>query len=131
MEFKKHGFRRGVYTDISPEFAHSSEDLSSEILKKLKSYISDETVHAAVITIPAEFKVAQQQATKKAGELAGFSNCQLLQEPVAAAMAFAADGQFKDGKFLVFDFGGGTFDSALVVCQEGNMNVTDSEGDNF
>ena len=73
----------------------------------------------------------QQQATKKAGELAGFSNCQLLQEPVAAAMAWATDGQFKDGKFLVFDFGGGTFDSALVVSQDGNMNVTDTEGDNF
>ena len=132
VEFKRTMGSDEAYTpDISPEFAHSSEDLSSEILKKLKSYISDETVHAAVITIPAEFKVAQQQATKKAGELAGFSNCQLLQEPVAAAMAFAADGQFKDGKFLVFDFGGGTFDSALVVCQEGNMNVTDSEGDNF
>ena len=132
VEFKRTMGSDETYTpDISPEFAHSSEDLSSEILKKLKSYISDETVHAAVITIPAEFKVPQQQATKKAGELAGFSHCQLLQEPVAAAMAFAADGQFKDGKFLVFDFGGGTFDSALVICQDGNMNVTDSEGDNF
>ena len=132
VEFKRTMGSDETYTpDISQEFAHSSEDLSSEVLKKLKSYITDETVHAAVITIPADFKVPQQQATKKAGELAGFSNCQLLQEPVAAAMAFATDGQFKDGKFLVFDFGGGTFDSALVVCQEGNMIVTDTEGDNF
>ena len=100
-------------------------------MKKLKSYISDETVHAAVITIPAEFPIKAQQATKEAGKLAGFTNCQLLQEPVAAAMAFATDGKFTDGKFLVFDFGGGTFDSALVVSKEGNMTVTDTEGDNY
>jgi molecular chaperone DnaK len=117
--------------DIAPDVSMSSEQLSAEILKKLKSYISDETVHAAVITIPAEFSVKQQQATKKAGELAGFTNCQLLQEPVAAAMAFATDGKFNDGKFLVFDFGGGTFDSALVVSKVGSMNVSDTEGDNY
>ena len=117
--------------DIAPELSKTSEELSAEILKKLKSYIADETVRAAVITIPAEFSVKQQQATKKAGELAGFTNCQLLQEPVAAAMAFATDGKFTDGKFLVFDFGGGTFDSALVVSKEGNVTVSDTEGDNF
>ena len=118
-------------TDVASENSKTSEELSAEILKKLKGYIADETVRAAVITIPAEFSVKQQQATKKAGELAGFTNCQLLQEPVAAAMAFATDGKFTDGKFLVFDFGGGTFDSALVVSKEGNVTVSDTEGDNF
>ena len=132
VEFKRTmGTDETYVPDIAPETCMNSEQLSAEVLKKLKSYVSDETVHAAVITIPAHFEVQQQQATQRAGELAGFKKCQLLQEPVAAAMAFVADGQVQDGKFIVFDFGGGTFDCALVVCEGGNMTVTDTEGDNF
>lgn len=132
VEFKRTMGTDEVYVpDIAPEVTMSSEQLSAEVLKKLKSYVSDETVHAAVITIPAHFEVQQQQATQRAGEMAGFKKCQLLQEPVAAAMAFVADGKVQDGKFIVFDFGGGTFDCALVICEGGNMTVTDTEGDNY
>ena len=65
-----------TYTRHLSRICSQLEDLSSEILKKLKSYISDETVHAAVITIPAEFKVTAT-SDQKAGELAGLAivNC--------------------------------------------------------
>ena len=116
---------------FQPEPAWTSEQLSAEVLKKLKSCVNDETVHAAIITIPAEFKAAQQQATLKAAELAGFKQSQLLQEPVAAAMAYGLDAGSAKGKWLVFDFGGGTFDSALVLVEDGVVTVKDSEGDNF
>ena len=130
-------FKRTMGTDeqyspaIEPDPVWSSEQLSAEVLKKLKDCVNDETVHAAVITIPAEFKGAQQQATLQAAELAGFKQSRLLQEPVAAAMAYGLDAGSEKGKWLVFDFGGGTFDSALVLVEDGVITVKDSEGDNF
>lgn len=130
-------FKRTMGTDelhipaAMPDTSWTSEQLSAEVLKKLKDCIQDEPVHAAVITIPAEFKGAQQQATLKAAELAGLTQARLLQEPVAAAMAYGLDAGNKSGKWLVFDFGGGTFDSALVLVEDGIITVKDSEGDNF
>ena len=130
-------FKRTMGTDeryrpaSAPDTSYSSEELSAEVLKKLGSYASDETVHAAIITIPAAFKVPQQQATHKAAELAGFKQIQLLQEPVAAAMAYGLKASHAQQKWLVFDFGGGTFDAALVLAQEGVITVKDTEGDNF
>jgi molecular chaperone DnaK len=130
-------FKRTMGTDekyspaIQPDSVWTSEQLSAEVLKKLKDCVNDETVHAAVITIPAEFKGAQQQATLKAAELAGFKQSRLLQEPVAAAMVYGLDAGSEKGKWLVFDFGGGTFDSALVLVEDGVITVKDSEGDNF
>ena len=130
-------FRRTMGTDekyspaIKPVPVWTSEQLSAEVLKKLKGFVNDETVHAAVITIPAEFKRPQQQATLQAAELAGFKQSRLLQEPVAAAMAYGLDAGSEKGKWLVFDFGGRSFDSALVLVEDGVITVKDSEGDNF
>lgn len=109
---------------------YSSEELSSEILKTLKSFITDDEVSTAVITVPAKFNTTQIDATQKAAELAGFSHVELLQEPIAASMAYGLDASKTDGFWLVFDFGGGTFDSALIKVEEGIMKVVDTEGDN-
>lgn len=109
----------------------TSEELSAEILKHLKQYIQDENVNAAVITVPAAFKNNQIDATRRAAEMAGLSQVEVLQEPVAAAMAYGLDSKNKDGFWLVFDFGGGTFDSALLKVEDGIMKVTDTEGDNY
>ncbi len=120
--------------DLPPGASYSSEELSAEVLKELEKNVQNrknETVHAAVITIPAAFKVPQQQATQKAAELAGFRQVQLLQEPVAAAMAYGLKAGHAQQKWLVFDFGGGTFDAALVINEEGVITVKDTEGDNF
>jgi molecular chaperone DnaK len=106
------------------------EELSSEVLKKLKSYITDEDMRAVVITVPAKFKGFQTDATMKAARLAGFEHCILLQEPIAASLAYGVDAKTIDGLWVVFDFGGGTFDAALMKADEGIMKVIDTEGDN-
>lgn len=112
----------------------SPEELSAIILKELKNFIhTGETVEAAVITIPASFDTMQSNATKKAGYRAGFQQVVLLQEPIAASLAFGnkQDQDLSDRKWLVYDLGGGTFDVALVAVQDGEMRVLDHEGDNY
>src|SRR5690554_6710112 len=129
-------FKRTMGTDkkyhstyVNKDF--SSEELSAEILKRLKEYVQDENINAAVITVPAAFKNNQIDATRRAGKLAGFDHVEVLQEPVAASMAYGLDSKKKDGFWLVFDFGGGTFDAALLKVEDGIMKVIDTEGDNY
>ncbi len=109
--------------------------LSSLVLQELKNFVhSGEQPAAAIITIPASFDTIQSNATKEAGYQAGFEQVVLLQEPIAASLAYANQDEksdFEDGKWLVYDLGGGTFDVALVSIQEGEMRVIDHEGDNF
>ncbi|MCK9404101.1 MAG: Hsp70 family protein [Chitinophagaceae bacterium] len=110
-------------------------ELSAEVLKELKGFIhSGEIIEAAVITIPASFDVIQSNATKEAGYLAGFKQVILLQEPIAASLAYANKHKERDlgnGQWLVYDLGGGTFDVALIKIKDGEMKVLDHEGDNF
>jgi molecular chaperone DnaK len=110
-------------------------ELSSFVLRELKNFVyTGETVDSVVITIPASFDTIQSNATKKAGYEAGFREVVLLQEPIAASLAYAnshADSQQPSGQWLVYDLGGGTFDVALVQIEEGEMKVIDHEGDNF
>src|SRR5665647_75371 len=110
---------------------YSSDELSSEILKKLKSLVPDENISSIVITVPAKFLNPQNEATMQAAKLAGFKHIELLQEPVAAATAYGLDSKSKDGFWLVFDFGGGTFDAALVKSAQGILAVKDTDGDNW
>ena len=132
VEFKRTMGLDHVYVPSSdPSARHTSEMFSAEVLKKLRSYVTDDDVSAAVVTIPAAFKVPQQQATLRAAELAGIRQRLLLQEPVAAAMAYGLTAENRNGKWLIFDFGGGTFDAALVVIEEGQITVKDTEGDNY
>lgn len=109
----------------------SSEELSAEVLKTLKTFVTDETITSAVITVPAKFTVNQKTATMEAAKIAGFKRCELLQEPIAAAMAYGLSADEKDGLWMVFDFGGGTFDAALLKVDDGIMQVFDTEGDNY
>lgn len=110
--------------------AFTSEELSAEVLKKLRSFV-DENITSIVITVPAKFQYPQKEATMQAARMAGFKNIQLLQEPVAAATAYGLQTKNKDGYWLVFDFGGGTFDAALIKAEEGILTVKDTEGDNW
>lgn len=129
-------FKRVMGTDKSFRSSHmdesfSAEQLSAQILKTLKSFVGDEPVSAAVVTIPAKFKADQIAATKRAAQLAGIVHCELLQEPIAASMAYGLKASDKNGQWLVFDFGGGTFDAALIRVEDGIMQVKDTEGDNY
>jgi molecular chaperone DnaK len=109
--------------------------LSAQVLKELRNFVhTGETPDSVVITIPASFDTIQSNATKKAGYEAGFKEVALLQEPIAASLAFAnkQDAQTKmQGQWLVYDLGGGTFDVALVRFSDGEMRVIDHEGDNY
>jgi molecular chaperone DnaK len=110
-------------------------ELSAQVLKELKTFVNTgDTLDAVVITIPASFDTVQSNATKEAGIQAGFKQVVLLQEPIAASLAYAnmkKEREMKDGQWLVYDLGGGTFDVALIQIKDGEMKVLDHEGDNF
>jgi molecular chaperone DnaK len=113
----------------------SPEDCSAEIIKTLVGQAITESgeqqIRGAVITIPAAFNQMQSEATISAARMAGLDQVSLLQEPVAAAMASIAYSKQKDGVFLVYDLGGGTFDVALVMSTGGAVNVVAHEGINM
>lgn len=131
LEFKRTMGLDTAYDSKNMGRSFSSEELSAEVLKALKSFISDEVINSAVITIPAKFKADQIAATKRAAIMAGIGHCELLQEPIAASMAYGLNAAKKGGNWLVFDFGGGTFDAALLKVEDGIMQVKDTEGDNY
>ena len=132
LEFKREmGSDKKYSNENMSKECYSPEELSAEVLKELKSLINDETVNSVVITVPAMFTAIQKDATMKAARIAGFKQCELLQEPIAACMAYGLSSEKKDGKWLVFDFGGGTFDAALVKVEDGILTVFDTEGDNY
>lgn len=117
-----------INQDMTPE------EISAEILKSLKSDVSrkysDFETRTAVITIPAYFSTLQAEATKRAGNLAGFEYVVLLQEPIAAAMAYGFMNA-KNENWIIYDLGGGTFDVALISSKEGALSVLSHNGDNF
>jgi molecular chaperone DnaK len=131
IEFKRTMGTTHSYECSNMNKSFSSEELSSEILKKLKSFVQDENISSIVITVPAKFLNPQNEATMQAAKLAGFKHIELLQEPVAAATAYGLGSKSKDGFWLVFDFGGGTFDAALIKAEEGILAVKDTDGDNW
>ena len=106
--------------------------LSAEVLKSLRGDVAEKLgapPEAAVITVPAAFRLHQNNATSEAAALAGFGACPLLQEPTAAAFAYGFQHQSTEAYWMVFDFGGGTFDAAIVSTYEGELRVLDHAGD--
>jgi len=113
----------------------SPEEVSAAILRPLIGRAADvcgASVETAVITVPAHFGEAQRRATVRAGKLAGLKHVELLQEPIAAAMALGVgmDPEESD-TVLVFDLGGGTFDVSILDSFEGIMEVLATGGDSF
>lgn len=131
VEFKRTMATDTQYPCSNLHKSFSSEELSAEVLKTLKSFVTDEKFSSVVITVPAKFTVNQKTATMEAAKMAGFKHCELLQEPIAASMAYGVSSEEKNGLWMVFDFGGGTFDAALLKVEDGIMQVFDTEGDNY
>ncbi|MDG5492309.1 Hsp70 family protein [Psychroserpens sp. SPM9] len=135
MLFKRKMGTQDTYFVPSIAKEMSSIELSSLILKELKNFVNDEdTLNSVVITIPASFDTIQSNATKKAGYMAGFKEVVLLQEPIAACLAFANSSKLDvtdKQNWIVYDFGGGTFDVALVEVNDRELKVTDNLGDNY
>ncbi|MFH0920644.1 MAG: Hsp70 family protein, partial [Fibrobacterota bacterium] len=135
-ENTKTEFKRTMGTEVSYHFSNvqksfSSEELSSEILKQLKASVKDDEFSSVVVTVPADFDQVQIEATQRAAELAGFDYCELLQEPIAASLAYLLEEENVGGHWLVFDMGGGTFDVALMNADNGIVRVVDTAGDNY
>jgi molecular chaperone DnaK len=115
---------------------YTPEQLSSEILKKLKrdaeEKLGDEVTHA-VITVPAYFTEKQKNATRIAAQLAGLKVQKLLAEPTAAAIAYGVDNlRAGDAKtVLIYDFGGGTFDLSILNIVDGQYMEAGTGGDRW
>ena len=107
---------------------------STLVLKELINFVGDEKPGSVVITIPASFDTIQSNATKTAGYNAGLQEIVLLQEPIETCLAYANTQNIsinEDKVWLVYDFGGGTFDVALVNINNRELKVIDHEGNNF
>ncbi|MEI9988464.1 MAG: Hsp70 family protein [Rhizomicrobium sp.] len=123
----------GEQVPFSNGRSYSPEALSAEILKSLVRRAEasfGSPIDAAVITIPAMFQLPQCEATRRAAALAGIAQAPLLQEPIAAAIASVGSAELRDGYWLVYDLGGGTFDVSLVRSRGGRLQVIDHDGDN-
>jgi molecular chaperone DnaK len=111
---------------------YTPQQISAFILQKIKkdaeTYLGG-TVRKAVITVPAHFDDNQRQATKDAGEIAGFEVMRIINEPTAACLAYGIDKLEKEMKILVFSFGGGTHDVTLMDFGKGVFQVLSTSGD--
>ena len=131
IEFKRTMGSDASYESANAKRSFTSIELSAEVLKTLKSFEKDENVNTVVITVPAAFKNNQIDHTRQAGKLAGFQQIEIITEPEAAAWVYGLNSENKDGYWLVFDFGGGTFDAVLLKVSDGIRQVIDTEGDNY
>lgn len=125
---------KGVGRTMMPEEA--SAEILKALLAQARMAAGNFEVNGAVVTIPAAFNQMQSEATMRAANSASIERVGLLQEPIAAAMASIADRQrtnatLKDGQFLVYDLGGGTFDAALVQSVGGTVNIVGHAGVNM
>lgn len=106
-------------------------EIGAHILRYIKNYADkkmDSEVKDVVITVPAYFNDSQRQATKNAGEIAGLNVLRIINEPTAAALAYGADKK-QNGKVLVYDLGGGTFDVSILSIEDGVIEVIATKGD--
>ncbi len=110
---------------------YKPEEISAMVLQKLKADTEDKLgikIEEAVITCPAYFDDSQRQATKAAGEIAGFKVRRILNEPTAAALAYGFNKK-KEGRIVVYDFGGGTFDISILEIGDDTIEVKATGGD--
>ncbi len=110
---------------------YAPEEISALVLGKLKRDAEaalDQSVTRAVITVPAYFNDAQRNATKAAGEAAGFTVERIINEPTAAALAYGLDKLAAKSKIAVYDLGGGTFDISILELDNGVFQVLATSG---
>jgi len=119
----------GANRSIAPEDA--SAEIIAALLRQAEAESGTRDFAGAIITIPAAFNQMQSEATIRAATRARLERVGLLQEPIAAAMAALEGATRRDGKFLVYDLGGGTFDVAVVEAVNGSVNILAHEGINM
>jgi molecular chaperone DnaK len=109
---------------------YTPQEISAMILQKLKQDSEDyfgEEINQAIITTPAYFTDAQRQATKDAGEIAGFKVRRIIDEPTSSALAYGMDRE-EDQIIMVYDLGGGTFDVSIIEIVSGVFQVLAIQG---
>ncbi|MBI4219482.1 MAG: Hsp70 family protein [Chloroflexi bacterium] len=127
--------KRRMGTDVTVILngrAYTPAEISAIILREMKRIAEaniGEAVTRAVITVPAFFSDAARQATKEAGEVAGFTVERILNEPTAAALAYGLDRGDDKQLVAVYDLGGGTFDVSIIELNQGVIEVRASHGD--
>lgn len=134
----KREFKRLMGTTQRIEFQDSGEsrlpeELSALLLQALRKDVEDVVgvlPTRAVISVPALFELPQNKATSQAANLAGFEQVELLQEPIASALA-AGWNDDESGSWMVYDLGGGTFDVSLLETRDGLLRIVGHDGDNF
>jgi len=132
-------FKRLMGTEHVLDFAAISatrrpQELAAEVLRSIRADVKDQLgfePRTAVISVPALFEVAQTAATSEAARIAGFDRVEMIQEPVASAIAAGWSSDQGDESWLVYDLGGGTFDVTLLATNEGLLRVVGHDGDNF
>ncbi len=130
IEFKRQMGRDVRYYSSIINRYFSPEELSAEVLMELKRMVFDDDVRAAVITVPAMFDNNQKDATVRAARKAGFDYVELIQEPLAASVAYGLTADKENKYWIVFDMGGGTFDVALMRMRDGIVTPLDTTGSN-
>ncbi|GGU59197.1 Hsp70 family protein [Lentzea flava] len=111
---------------------HTPESISAVILRELARSASEHTgeqVRDVVITVPAYFGVSQREATRNAGTIAGLNVIDVVPEPVAAALHYEAMNSGEDRTILVYDLGGGTFDTTVIRLSGNDVQVVCTDGD--
>lgn len=132
-------FKRLMGTDRSIPFPAARlqkrpEELSAEILRSVRHDVQAQAgflPERAVVSVPALFELPQASATSEAARIAGFDRVELIQEPVASALAAGWTQDDAGGAWLVYDLGGGTFDVSLLETRDGLLRVVGHDGDNF
>ncbi len=110
---------------------YKPEEISAMVLQKMKADAEatlGEKIDEAVITVPAYFDDSERQATKNAGEIAGFKVRRIINEPTAAALAYGLN-KDKNEQIVVYDFGGGTYDISVLEVGGGTVEVKATGGD--
>ena len=129
-------FKRTMGTDKTyklGEESFSSQQLSSILLRKIvadaKAHLNEE-IDEVVISVPAYFDDKMRTATKQAAEMAGIKCERLINEPSAAALAYLYKHGWKDGTYMVVDFGGGTLDVSIIDSFDSVMEIIAVAGNN-
>src|SRR4051794_14622984 len=113
-------------------FEYTPEELSAFILLKLATdarTTTGEETRDVVITVPAYFGAAERDATRKAGRIAGLNVIDIVSEPIAAAITYGVLNPDADRTILVYDLGGGTFDTTVIALRAGHIEVVCTDGD--